>query len=57
MLLFKKKHVRSIGIGHSSFRIPEVDNARCSSHLWAYVQTSGIRRLPKLESSYTYTHT
>ena len=24
--------------------------------LWAYVQTSGIRKLPKLESSYTYTH-
>ena len=37
MLLFKKKHVRSIGVGHSSFRIPEVDNARCSSHLWAYM--------------------
>ena len=57
MLLFKKKHVRSIGIGHSSLRIPEVNDARCSSHLWAYAQTSGIRKLLKLESSYTYKHT
>ena len=52
----KKKHVRSIDIGHNLLRIPEVDDARCSSHLWAYAHTSGIRKLPKLESSYTYTH-
>ena len=57
VLLFKKKHVRSKGIDHSSLRIPEVDDARSSSHLWAYAQKSGIQRLPKLESSYTYKDT
>ena len=53
MLLSKKKHIRSIDIGHSSLRILEVADAGCSSHLWEYTQKSGKRKLPKLESSYT----
>ena len=27
------------------------------SHIWAYAYTYGIRKLPKLEFSYTYIHT
>ena len=43
---------------HMYGEIPcEVADARCSSHIWAYTHTCGIRKAPKSESSYTYMHT